>query len=130
MLLRRPEQLAGDGPTELMQIEIFHILHVSCAVMLVAINFWAFASPKPEQKRQLMKWSGIASLGAVVGGFGLQGMLHVGFPGWLVIKIICWLGLSAIAGFAYRHPERVGTYVKLTIALAVLAVSAVYLRPF
>ncbi len=113
-----------------MSLNFLHILHIVSAIFLVAVNFWAFASLKPEQKRPIMKWSGIASLGVFLSGFAMQGMLHLGFPGWLVIKILCWLLLSAVAGAAYRHPENIRVYIRATFVLVLTAVTMAYLRPF
>jgi hypothetical protein len=107
----------------------YYILHVSSVLVLTAYTFYAFAAPLESRKRVMMI-TGIASLLALVGGFGLQAKLGYGFPGWLIVKLVCWLGLSALAGFGYRRRGAAGTLALVAIALAVIAVVMVYTKPF
>ena len=107
----------------------YYILHVSSVLVLTAYTFYAFAAPLETRKRVMMI-SGIASLLALVGGFGLQAKLGYGFPGWIIVKLVCWLGLSALAGVGYRRRGAVGTLALVAIALVIIAVVMVYLKPF
>jgi hypothetical protein len=50
--------------------------------------------------------------------------------GWLVVKIVCWLGLSALAGIGYRRRAQAGWLAAAAIVLAVTAVTMVYVKPF
>jgi uncharacterized membrane protein SirB2 len=50
--------------------------------------------------------------------------------GWLVVKIICWLGLSALAAIAYRKRQQAGVLAWIAIILAATAVTMAYLKPF
>src|SRR5215212_10051016 len=86
----------------------YYILHVISVLALTGYTFYAFAAPAETRKRVMM-FTGIASVVALVGGFGLQAKLGYGWPGWLIVKIICWLGLSALAGFGYRRRGAAGT---------------------
>jgi hypothetical protein len=108
---------------------IYHILHISSLLVLFGYTFYAFAAPA-ESKRRVMMITGIASLLALVGGFGLLAKLHLGFPGWIIVKFVCWLGLSAIAGFAYRKREQTCVFMLIALVLAITAVVMVYVRPF
>ncbi|MEI8089508.1 MAG: hypothetical protein WCG63_07920 [Opitutaceae bacterium] len=108
---------------------IYHIFHISSLLVLFGYTFYAFAAPA-ESKRRVMMITGIASLIALVGGFGLLAKLHLGFPGWIIVKFICWLGLSAISGFAYRKREQSCVLMMLALILAITAVVMVYVRPF
>ena len=54
----------------------------------------------------------------------------MGFPGWLIVKIVCWLGLSALAGFGYRRRGAAGTLSVIAIVLALVAIVMVYTKPF
>lgn len=107
----------------------YYILHVSSVLVLTAYTFYAFAAPLETRKRVLMI-AGIASLLALVGGFGLQAKLNYGFPGWIIVKLVCWLGISALAGVGYRRRGAVGTLALVTIALLIVAVVMVYVKPF
>ena len=107
----------------------YYILHVSSVLVLTAYTFYAFAAPLETRKRVMMI-TGIASLLALVGGFGLQAKLGYGFPGWIIVKLVCWLGISALAGVGYRRRGAVGTLALVTIALLIVAVVMVYVKPF
>jgi cbb3-type cytochrome oxidase subunit 3 len=107
----------------------YHIIHVVSVLVLTGYTFYAFSAP-PETRKRVMMITGIASLLALVGGFGLQAKLAVGWPGWFIVKILCWLGLSALAGIGYRRRGAAGTLAVIAIALVFVAVVLVYTRPF
>jgi predicted nucleic acid-binding Zn ribbon protein len=107
----------------------YHLLHVISLLVLFGYTFYAFAAPAETRKRVLII-TGIASLVMLVGGFGLITKLKIGFPGWIIVKIVCWLGLSAIAGMAYKRRAQANTLMLVTLALAIIAVVMVYLKPF
>ena len=107
----------------------YHILHVSSLLVLFGYTFYAFAAPAETRKRVLII-TGIASLLVLIGGFGLITKLRVGFPGWIIVKIVCWLGLSAVVGRAYKRRAQANTLMLVTLALAIIAVIMVYLKPF
>jgi hypothetical protein len=112
-----------------MSPNFYYILHVISVMVLLAYTFYAFAAPAESRKRVMMV-TGIASLLALIGGFGLQAKLNYGFPGWLIVKLVCWLGLSALAGFGYRRRGAAGTLALVAVILVVVAVVMVYLKPF
>lgn len=108
---------------------VYYILHVTSVLVLTGYTFYAFAAP-PESKKGVMMITGIASLLALVAGFGLQAKLQVGFPGWLIVKLVCWLGLSALAGIGYRRRGAAGVLGVIATVLALVAVVMVYTKPF
>ena len=113
-----------------MDPRIFHIIHVLAAFILFGLTFAAFANPLPLLRKKVLAASGIASLAVIIAGFGLTGLLKIGFPIWVIVKIICWLGLSAMAGMAYKQPKKIPLLLGSTIVLIVVALYMVYLRPF
>jgi len=98
--------------------------------VLTAFTFQAFAAPRPEARKTTLLVTGLASLVMLVAGFGLLAKLSLGFPGWVVLKLVAWLGLSALAGLAYRKPESGKTLAGLALLLLVVAVYAAYFKPF
>lgn len=100
--------------------------------LLVGYTFFTFAGPKrPEDARKAWTISGILSLIMFVAGFGLLSKLYGNqFHGFIILKIVCWLGLSAMAGMAYRRPQSVRSLAYLSRLLVLLALWAVYFRPF
>lgn len=107
----------------------YSILHVVSVLVLTGYTFYAFAAA-PETRKRVLAITGTASLLALVAGFGLQAKLAVGWPGWLFVKIVCWLGLSALAGIGYRRRGAAGTLAIVASALVVVAVVLVYTKPF
>ena len=106
----------------------YHILHVFSLLVLTGYTFYAFAAPA-ESRKKVMIITGIASLLVLVGGFGLQAKLAIGWPGWIFVKMV-WLGLSALAGIGYRRRGAAGTLAVVAILLSFVAVLMVYTRPF
>ena len=107
----------------------YHIIHVLSVLVLTGYTFYAFAAPA-ETRKTVVIITGIASLLVLVGGFGLQAKLALGWPGWLMVKVVCWLGFSALAGIGYRRRGAAGTLAMIAVALVAVAVVMVYARPF
>ena len=97
---------------------------------MVGICFWALSNPIQENKKSAMKWSGISSLVALLAGFGLIAKIKVGFPLWILVKLVCWLLLTGLVAVAYKKPENKKQILFLVIFLFSLAVTMVSLKPF
>lgn len=107
----------------------YSIVHLISVLLLTGLTFQAF-SAAPERRRFFLMWSGIASFFALVAGFGLLSKLYSNtFHLWVIVKLVCWLGLSAMAGLAFRRRASVGLWAALTIAFVSVAVLMVYLKP-
>jgi len=109
---------------------LLHLLHVAGALVLMGQTFYALAAP-PETRRKVLIWAGGASLVMLLTGLRLwQTVFGFAPAGWLVVKMVCWLGLSALAGIAYRRRELAGVLAWVALILAVTAVAMVYVKPF
>jgi hypothetical protein len=109
----------------------YYILHVVALLVLTGFTFFAFAGPAPETRKRVMMITGIASLVMLVAGFGLVAKVYGNhFAGWMIVKMVCWLGLSSLAGIAYRRPAARGTLTVVAIVLFTVAVYMVYAKPF
>lgn len=111
-----------------MKLQIYQFLHVVSMVLLVAYIFQAFADPDPKKKKRTGMITGILAVLMLVGGFGLVAVMRVGFPWWVVVKLVCWLGLASISGMAYRKPERIPHLSAVAVALILIAIATVYFR--
>ncbi len=111
-----------------MKTQIYQVVHIVSMILLTAFIFQAFANPDPKNKKRTMMITGILSLLMLIGGFGLLAVMKLGFPIWIIVKVVCWLGLSAMAGFAYRKPDKIPALTGVTIILILVAVSTVYFR--
>jgi len=114
-----------------MNPQYYYLLHLLALFVLSAHTFMAFANPDPANRKRTMMITGIASLLVLVSGFGLLAKLHANqFSGWVIVKIVCWLGLSALAGIAYRRPHLRGTLAIVALALTLVALFMVYVYRF
>jgi uncharacterized membrane protein SirB2 len=109
---------------------IYAFLHVLSAFVLVGWTYAACAAPSPERRRVTMMVTGIASFVMLVAGFGLQAKLDVGFPAWLVVKMVCWLAITAVSALAFKKPENAKSLAILVYVLAAIAIACVYFKPF
>jgi hypothetical protein len=112
-----------------MSLNTYLVLHVSSIFVLLGYTFYAFAAPAETRKRVLMI-TGVASLLILVTGFGMLHRLQLGFPGWAIVKLVCWLGLSAMAGLAFRRRAQADLFMIIAFVLAITAAAMVIVRPF
>jgi hypothetical protein len=111
------------------ELNTLHIVHVGSALLLVGSTFYAFAGV-PETRKSVLIWGGLASLVLLLTGLRMWQGLYGFHGGWAVVKLVCWLGLSSIAGIAYRRREQAGLLMLITVVLALTAVAMVYVKPF
>jgi hypothetical protein len=107
------------------------ILHLFAVLVLVGTVFYACAGA-PETRKKALMFSGIASLLVLLTGGRMWMVLKPTFAaqGWLIVKFVCWLGVSAFTGLAYRRREKAALWIGLTLALALTAIAMVRIRPF
>ncbi len=110
-----------------MSHQFYYVLHVLSLIVLTGGIFYAFAAAQETRKKVLMI-TGIASIVQLVSGIGLWHKLYTGFPGWLIVKMVCWLALSALAGIGYRQRQKSGLFMIVILAVILVALLAVYYR--
>ena len=59
-----------------------------------------------------------------------MGVMGLGFPGWALVKVVCWLVLSGLTGMAFRMADRIPALQAVAAAAIVVAVVMVTYRPF
>lgn len=107
-----------------------HVLHVAAVLVLFSFTFYAFAA-SVETRKKVMIWTGISNLLILLTGIRMWQALYGFQPlGWIIVKIVGWLALAAFAGLAYRRREKVGTWIWLSIIIAVVSLVMVYVKPF
>ena len=113
-----------------MKLQIYQIMHVLSMVLMTGFVFQAFANPDPKNKKRTMMVTGILSVLMLTGGMGLLAVHGHPFPWpwWAWVKIVCWLGLTGIAGMAYRKPEKIPVFTTIVIALVAIAITVVYIK--
>lgn len=116
-----------------MSEQVYRVMHILSLLLLTGFAFSAFAAPTAERRRRSAMITGILSLLVLVGGFGLKAKLpelREVWPGWLFVKLGCWLAVTILAGMVFRRPGLSGIFQLLTIALISVAVWMVFYRPF
>ena len=73
---------------------------------------------------------GISLLLVLVGGFGMIAKLGVGFPGWVIVKLVLWLilGAAVVLPFKFANTAKIQLF-----AYPIIGVFAAYLalyKPF
>src|SRR5476651_449392 len=112
------------------ELNALHVLHLSGVLALVAYTFYAFAGP-PESRKRVLMITGISTLVVLLTGVRMwQSLLSFHLFGWIVVKLVCWLGLSAITGIAYRKRALAGPLMVVTLVLAIIAVTMAFVKPF
>ncbi len=112
-----------------MSLSFYHVLHVFSLLVLTGFTFHAFAAPAEARKKVLII-TGVASLLMFISGFGLitkligtgQGL----WPAWVWVKLVAWLGVSAMAGIAFRRRSAATTLMLVLLVLLFVALYAVY----
>ncbi len=112
-----------------MDQRFYYVLHLASLFVLAAYTFKAFAAPTAETRRANMMITGIASVVALVAGFGLLAKLQLSMAGWVIVKLVCWLGLSGLAGMAHKKGQA-GALPAIAVVLILVAVYCVYYKPF
>ena len=113
----------------LQEINALHILHVFGAIVLVSTVFYACAG-EPATRKKLMMWNGIASLLVLLSGIRMWQGIYQFHRGWPIVKLVCWLLLSALGGIAYRRRAKTPLWMTLALAAALVALVMVYTQPF
>ncbi|MBA3850427.1 MAG: hypothetical protein C0502_10610 [Opitutus sp.] len=113
------------------RLPYYQLLHILSLIVLTAHTFMAFANPLPENRRRTMIITGVATLLMFISGFGMLTLNKIPFAStpWIWVKTACWLGVSAMAGLAYRKAHLRASLSVVTMALLAVAITMVYFRP-
>jgi|FLOH01.1.fsa_nt_gi O-antigen/teichoic acid export membrane protein len=112
-----------------MSYQFYSFLHIAAMFLFVAMTQRALAAPKAREKKPLMITHIMAFIG-LVGGFGLIARLSLGWPGWVLVKVACWLGIMFMPSIVKRKPELAPKLTLATIAMVLIAVAMVVFKPF
>ena len=113
------------------RLPYYHLLHILSLIVLTAHTFMAFANPAPENRKRTLMITGIAALLMLGTGFAMLALNKIPFAsGWVIVKFFCLIGLSALAGIAYRRPHLRGTLSLVALVLIAAAVTMAVFRPF
>ena len=111
---------------------VFKIVHLAGIMCLFASlgGLMAANHRKPATLRGFSALHGLALLILFVTGFGMQGVGNLGFPGWLIAKIVIFLLLGAALVVFKRRLIPTKIAMTAVIILGSLAGYLAILRPF
>ena len=119
-----------------MSYEIYKVVHL-LGVFMILVAMGGLAVFAAIGEGQDSKWrklggltNGIGLLLALVGGFGLIARLQLGFPGWVVVKLLIWLTFGMATAVANRIPAAASALWWASIGLAGVAALLANYRPF
>ncbi len=109
---------------------VYQVLHQISILALTGGIFYGFAGA-PGTRKRVMMITGIASLLILISGFGLLSKLHGNeFSTWVIVKLVAWLGLSAMAGIGYRKRDQATMFMSVIGLLLFTALMMVYYMRF
>jgi uncharacterized membrane protein SirB2 len=113
------------------RLPYYKLLHIFSLLVLTAQTFMAFASPDPVNRKRTMMIGGLASLLLLISGYGMLHLEKIPYTaGWVLVKLICWLGLSSLTGIAFRRAQLRGVLSLVALVLLLTAAYMVTFRPF
>ncbi len=96
--------------------KIVHLVGVMVLFMGLGIGLWADASARKHGS----VWHGVGMLIILVAGFGLVAKLKLGFPAWIIVKLVIWLllGVLPVLVKCKRVPPLAAAFAALLLGLA------------
>jgi hypothetical protein len=102
-------------------------VHVVSALLLTAFTAYIIGRSAPETRKLWLTVTGALAILVLVAGMGLWGKVYAMTPHfWIIGKIVCWLGLAAVGGIAYKRQEKRSLWLALTVVFATGAVLLAY----
>ena len=113
------------------KLTFYKLLHLFALIVLTAHLFMSFANPDPKNRKLTLLVTGIALLFMLISGFGMLAIEKIPFAtGWVIVKLVCWLGLGSLSGLVYRKAHLRGLLSFITLSLILVAIVMVLFRPF
>ena len=124
----------------MMSLETYKVLHVLAVLLAfatlggLALTVANGATKSTTSVRRLIAIThGVATLIILIGGFGALAHLDVGhesLPGWVLVKLACWIGLAVLVAVPYRRPALArAVFWSLPVLGFIAVIMAVY-KPF
>lgn len=113
----------------LLYFKLFHIIGAFC-LFLGFGGLLAIGENRPHINKLVSALNGAGLLLLFVAGFGMQGMGKMGFPLWLIIKIVIWLGMIFLFVFAKKGKIPTKAAVIIALVLGGIITWLCVLKPF
>jgi hypothetical protein len=121
-------------------LETYKVLHI-LGVLLgfatlggLALTVANGATKSTSSVRRLIAIThGVATFVILLGGFGTLarlGVSHGSLPGWILVKLACWVVLAALVALPYRRPELARAIFWFLPVLGGIAIVMAVYKPF
>lgn len=102
-----------------MSYTIYQLIHLAGVITIFLALGSLIAAEKPGKGAGIMH--GIAAFLILLGGFGMQAKGQLGFPVWLMVKIVIWLIVSGSIVLAKRKLLPPAALYGMLIVLGIVA---------
>jgi len=109
-----------------MDYTVYKLIHFAGLFTLL----FALGSLFTKYNKGAVMGHGIALLLVLLGGFGMQAKLGVGFPGWMIAKLVIWFVFGAAIVLAKRGVISGKAAWFAMIGLAIVAAYLGIFKPF
>ena len=113
----------------LLYFKLFHIIGAIC-LFLGFGGLLAIGENRPNINKLVSGLNGAGLLLLFVAGFGMQGMGKMGFPLWLIIKIVLWVVMIFLFVFAKKGKIPTQTAVIVALLMGGVITWLCLLKPF
>ena len=102
-----------------MTLEFYKVLHLAGLIFLFTGigGFLALSEGNRKRASFAMYLHGVGLMLLLISGFGMVAKSGVGFPWWVITKIVLWLVLGAMLAFAKRNVFPVRTLIIISILI-------------
>jgi len=124
-----------DPNTKLMLYRTIHV--VGIILSFVSLGALATIAARGGEKRSKLPaiGHGVGLFLVLLGGFGMLAVLQKigmiqGWPPWLIVKLLLWIGLGGAIALFKRRPDMVKATMGGCIAFGITAVVMAVFKPF
>ncbi len=111
-----------------MSFEFYKLIHVVSALALfMALGATIIANKQGGKKIAVQH--GVALLLMLVAGFGMLAKHQIGFPTWVIVKLVLWLTLGGMVVLIKRMPEKQTILWYATVVVGLFAVFLALYKP-
>jgi uncharacterized membrane protein SirB2 len=106
-----------------MSPEIYKLLHLTGLIFLFTGigGFLALNKENVRHGKFAVYLHGVGLVLLLVSGFGLVAKLQIGFPWWIIVKVVVWLFIGGALALAKREVFPVRTVIIVSIFVGLVA---------
>lgn len=111
---------------------IFKVLHIIGAILLFTGigGLMGCGENRPHINKIVSIFNGLGLLILLIAGMGMQGMGHLGWPLWLILKLVIWVVMAVI--FTMTKKDKIGMKngVLILVGLGCVVAWLCIMKPF